>query len=169
MRSVLFVGMAPNRSGEGAGRALTGAHTRARLENYAGGPLLDLVDTVNLLNEWPGSAGGTKWDRVDAPGRELDLAGRALVVGLGGYVRRELCRQLGVREPAWFLRQRIGADGTVLAFSPHPAGTSTWWNDPEHRARGSSFWRGVRSYALEASRLQAAQTAMVRGDTEWQT
>jgi hypothetical protein len=153
-KPVLIVGAAPSRSGESLVRDLEG-HTAGRLATYAGvsAPELgELFDFVNVLEEWPGQAADdSKWDGFPKPagwevGRRMSLLTadvnerpRRMVVALGAWATQCLSHwwSLGRLD---FLTSAPGPAMSAVASSPHPAGTSMWWND--RRAEGEDFWRG---------------------------
>lgn len=162
-RPTLVVGMAPSRNGadlSDPGSPHPAGKTFARLAAYAGvteGVMAARLDFVNLLPEWPGEAGGDseKWDRA-AGGRDWAPTGeratllyadllerpRITVIGLGGFVRDALAHWWGVKAKGWFDPQ-AGPGLSVVYWSPHPAGTSMWWNEPVHRELGGAFWADV--------------------------
>jgi hypothetical protein len=156
---VLVVGMAPSRNGadlSDARAAHPAGKTLDRLAKYAGvapEDLLDKVDFVNLLPDWPGEASeaSAKWDDSvskqtwDPVGQRsallaADLAERPrkLVVGLGGWVRDALSWWWTLLDAGWLEPQSHAGAG--LVWSPHPAGTSMWWNDPANLEKGEAFW-----------------------------
>jgi hypothetical protein len=147
--------MAPSRSGHD----LDGPTFR-RLADYAHTTVEDMgrsMDFVNLLPEWPGEAGSPKWDaapdlRSWGVGQRASLLladllerPRITVVGLGAFVRDSLSWWWGMQTRGWLEPARIlaAAPATTLCWSPHPAGTNMWWNDPAHRAAGEAFWSAV--------------------------
>jgi hypothetical protein len=150
--------MAPSRSGH----SLDGP-TFERLAAYAGetpGDIAVAMDFVNLLADWPGEAASPKWDAVPdeadwalvgqrAALLQADLMERPrrMVVGLGNFVRHALCEWWGWTVPGWLEVSRA-AGREDLAFSPHPAGTNMWWNDPSHRSLGEAFWRATAARSL---------------------
>jgi hypothetical protein len=153
-RPVLVVGMAPSRSGH----CLDGP-TFERLAAYAGATAGDMalaMDFVNLLPEWPGYAvGSPKWDEQPDPhdwavgarasllAADLAERPRRVVVGLGGYVRAALTMWWELPKADWLSPIVRGPGSPTIAWSPHPAGTSMWWNDPAARNLGESFWHAT--------------------------
>lgn len=150
---VLVVGMAPSRSGHN----LDGP-TFERLSRYAqvSRRIDAYVELVNLLPEWPGDAGGdsAKWDAVPdkrdwAVGQRAALLQadlmerpRRRVVGLGGFVKDALTHWWALPRAGWLEPVNGNGPGRAqLVWSPHPAGTNMWWNDPANLAAGSAFWR----------------------------
>lgn len=154
MRPLLIVGQAPSRAMQPGDRPLEGTRALTLLAKYAGvSPrerLYDIADVVNMIPRYPGPAPGRpKYDAYpeaealrNAP-RVLELMkGRQAVVFLGSAVRGTMAKHLvGEREPEWFRTFLIGADGLEVTFSPHPGGTSMYWNDPRNLAKGTAFWR----------------------------
>jgi hypothetical protein len=155
-RPVLVVGMAPSRAGHDL--EADGGPTLGRLAAYCGRTPEELslaFDFVNLLPDWPEEAGaGSKWDaRPDPSSWEVGQRAALLwadlwerprhaVVLLGDWVAGA-ARAWGWRIPADRLGSAAGPAGARLAWSPHPAGTNMWWNDPAHRAAGEAFWRDL--------------------------
>jgi hypothetical protein len=175
-RPILVVGMAPSRAGHDipSGR---GGPTLGRLADYAGvsqAELLARIDFVNLLEEWPGAApgGSEKWDlaadltwaqlgqRMELLYADLVERPRYRVIGLGGFVREAISRYSALGKTDWFVPAR-GPGNALVSFSPHPAGTNMWWNDPEHRELGEAFWTQVASDA--ARRLNFPRKAVPLG------
>jgi hypothetical protein len=169
--------MAPSRSGHD----LDGP-TFDRLAGYAGttaGELAGVVDMCNLLPEWPGEADSPKWDAVPdlrswAVGQRASLLQadmeerpRAVVVGLGAFVREALTYWWGMPSRGWLDPARIArfSPTTTLCWSPHPAGTNMWWNDPGQRELGEAFWRATKTRAavgLPQSPRKVPMTARTR-------
>lgn len=155
--------MAPSRSGGDLTLSPAGTGAGSRLALYAGldeGELAETFDFVNLLAEWPGEAGpDAKWDGMppvdgwDPVGQRVSLLladlherPRRAVVTLGGWTHQVMMTWGGLLQSHW-LDGRPGPGGCVVYKSPHPSGTSTWWND--HRAAGERFWRDTAAFAQE--------------------
>lgn len=127
--------------GEAPGRGVIRAGTSGdRLSGYAGRPVEEWADWVNLLDEWPGYQArgkGTRWSHRAA-------AARVATVPFGDYDRVVL---LGRRVAAAVLPAGAGLpflrwidhDGHRFAVVPHPSGIVRWWNDPGNAAKAAAF------------------------------
>lgn len=161
---LLVVGQAPSRVMEPNDIPLWGTSALTRLASYSGvAPrerLYDLAAFTNLIEDYPGpQRGNEKYDAFptdvalkNVP-RVLDLASSGTythVVLLGSGVRKVMHKALherGTPEFAWFSWHRHAyalPSGSTryfnIASSPHPGGTSLWWNDSVNRQRGRAFW-----------------------------
>lgn len=170
-RPVLVVGAAPSRSGGDISTRPGGTHAFGRLAGYCGAPeemVAEAFDFCNVLDDWPGkvhvpSGGGVgeKWDgfpahdswevgqRVSLLGADLLERPRHYVVFLGGWAGRCATFWLGL-QPHVFLLPQVGPARADVVVSPHPSGTSMWWNYPENRRLGEEFWHGMLAYAGRA-------------------
>jgi hypothetical protein len=143
----LLVGQAPGpRTG---GRAAFDGDSGRRLSRVVGADVLALVDAVNLLDSYPGSAGkGDRFPIREAPraAAGLDLSGRplALLAGLG------VARAFGLRVS---LLEWTQVRGTPALVVPHPSGVSRWWNS---RANAERARAALRAALLGTSRTLTA-------------
>jgi len=138
-------------------RPLEGSGSLQRLGKYAGlrpaERLYEIADIVNLIEEYPGGEENGKRDKfpVDLGVRAANnlkprLQSYPRVVLLGGAVRTCFGRA-GIipKSLGWFegYERWRGYKLTIISPSPHPAGTSMFWNDPAGRAAGEAFWQQV--------------------------
>jgi chorismate mutase len=134
---IKIVGEAPGRNGSGA--PLSSAV--ARWARLCGVPTSDFdrLARVNLLLEWPGSAGkGSRFPVKQARARadEVAAAGGVLVL-----VGKRVAAAFGVRDPMlmeWFRRR-----GCWMAVVPHPSGVNLWYNDPKNAEAAANFVLGA--------------------------
>jgi hypothetical protein len=116
--------------------------------------LYDLADFTNVVSEYPGAQpGSSKYDMF--PLAEA-LKGRLRIYKQISVDRYERVVVLGSaaskvfgktdRIP-WFgqiaAASSLGTDRVQryeLYYSPHPGGTSMWWNDPRNRTVGTRFF-----------------------------
>jgi len=157
----LIVGQAPGPAGA-KGRALDGEDARgsgARLAAVMGIDLsrfLELFDTANLLECWPGSAGGkgdafplaaarARAQAFDAPNRVVILLGLTTVA-----------RVFGIPGSQPVLRF-FPLAGRAFAVVPHSSGIVRWWNVKANRKAAAAFlWSSIdvaKSIAWQAGEL----------------
>lgn len=134
-------------------RPFEGAPVQGRFARYCGlepAEIYDVFDFANLIDHWPGPAApGSKWDRFSA------AEARPRVEQLWSEMKWERVVTLGraatsvfwVSKPEWFVWFQVR--GVQGAASPHPGGTSFYWNDPVARDRGIKFWRELRDWARD--------------------
>jgi uracil-DNA glycosylase len=144
----LIVGQAPSRGRDGL-EPLSGRSGR-RLADLCGLTLeafLARFDRVNLLAEWPGSA-GAKGDafpideaRAAAESLAEVVAARDRIVLLGWNVARAF--RFAGDVDGWFDWGRLSRDCGEVVVAPHPSGVNLWWNDPANVARARAFWRAL--------------------------
>ncbi len=139
----LLVGQAPSRTSDparpwsgGAGKSL------ADLAGMAHAEFLRLVEPVNLLRRWPGTAG--KGDRfpmrsararakgIELRGRVALLAGRKVAAAFG-LPRADRAEGMG-----WYPLR-----GGFVTVIPHPSGVNLWYNDADNRACLGVFLRAA--------------------------
>lgn|GEM_PF-4099010 len=152
--STLVVGQAPAKASEQNWVALDPRSASGRrLAAYAGLDPHEMhlrADFVNLLSWFPGRVNdGDKYDAFDtATARQLArmmvprLWEYRRVVFLGRAVSDAFTAVTDLPRLDWFEPHYLYA-GTIVYASPHPAGTSMFWNDPVARAAGEAFWRSV--------------------------
>jgi len=165
---LLIVGQAPSRAMSPGDRPFEGTRALTLLAKYAGVTprerLYDLADFVNCISEYPGPALDN--DKYDAFPLEAARAGALLisaqiyrerydtVVTLGSAVSKVFGKkdrhkwfepqpmQWWGRDPRQDAAQKPAFE-CRLFFSPHPGGTSMWWNDPKNRAAGTRFFTNL--------------------------
>lgn len=143
-RRGLIVGQAPARSAGPDTRPWDSASGK-RLATMMGTDLetlLETFDTTNLNEELAGTNG--KWDLFDetvaehkaAYLRRSILSEYDVVLACGARV----AKALGFPCPGgrWDVRAETWTFGV-----PHPGGTNMWWNDPNHRAKGTAVVRSA--------------------------
>ena len=160
-KRLLIVGQAPGAPGPRQGRPLEYSPSLTRLARYSGvvpkERMYELADFVNLIDRHPGRAADGKYDTF--PLQEGVTAAVQLKPTLHNYARVVL---LGVAVRECFRRAAIIPDNmgwfegherwrghklTIVSVSPHPAGTSMFWNDPASEAAGTAFWHQVMEEA----------------------
>lgn len=145
----LLIGQAPSRVMLPGDRPFQGTDALARLSRYCGAfrpdLLYDVFDFMNLSDQYPGPAKpGSKWDAKPqlSTGRLeflfKEILRRDRVVLLGAVARD--CFMGKDTEP-FHWRNASDSPQVMYCWSPHPGGTSMWWNDSGHRAQGSHWWR----------------------------
>jgi hypothetical protein len=124
------------------------------LARYAGlaGPeeFEDFTVFTNVVDARPEPyAPNPKWDAFDRdlaePQKVFGLASDpevTHVVVLGSAASEVFTDSVFPRGFPWFTWVR-GWGPADWTKSPHPAGTSMWWNDPENRRSGVEFWTGL--------------------------
>lgn len=161
---LLIVGQAPSRTMARGARPFEGARSLTLLAKYAGlSPrerLYDLADVINVIRDYPGPAEDEKYDAFPIEDARAGIARvhrhivktrPEVVVSLG----RKVTNLFGVSNPEWFVEyvQTVhtleGSAGFTFIPSPHPAGTSMWWNDPANLARGIAFWTNLMAEQRE--------------------
>jgi uracil-DNA glycosylase len=138
----LVVGEAPGRRG---GPPLAG-DCGQRLADFYGVSLRDFKRTftcVNLLREWPGSAGkGSRFPLAEAKVQAERIAARLpwgrVVILLG----RRVASAFGVKTD-YFRRARIGKCIMVFVV-PHPSRVNRWFNDPANVDSMRAFMRTMK-------------------------
>lgn len=162
MTSVLLVGQAPSRVMPAGARPFEGTAALRRLAAYCGvdefreHKLYDIFEFMNLVDEYPGPAKpGSKWDATPTVSMERlnVIMSRCMehqqVVFLGAAARDLLLGRR--RRHAPFEWVEFSTSPQVLAtWSPHPGGTSMWWNDPKNRDLGRGFWTALYQEAKTA-------------------
>jgi hypothetical protein len=140
--------------------------------------IYELADFVNWIEYYPGpQPGNEKWDqfpsaealrRWPAISDQIFDGGYTHVVSLGAAVRDVLAQLLVLDSkhvrPEWFTWYRLrssehAATGLLWACSPHPGGTSFWWNKPENTRAGTLFWSGLFSSADQSKRTEESLPA----------
>lgn len=159
---VLVVGEAPNQRMQRAG-TFHHAVMRPDLAELAAVDFpagwFRLFARTNLLGTWPGRAPSGKGDAFDRGRARVEA--RRIAGAFGGFGRvvllgRRVQEAFGDHAPrGWFVWRWSPELGTKIAASPHPSRVSTWWNDPENRARASAFWREVGTFARRVEVLRA--------------
>lgn len=175
---LLIVGQAPSRSMEPDDKPLWNTTALTMIAKYGGLAdkyrVYELAELTNMIQEYPGpQLGNEKYDAYPKTQAMHELRERVLpwvkarqseettVVFLGSAVRDTVARWTVlrdtelhgvVRKPAWFDEYMITGVEARVFFSPHPGGTSMWWNDPKNRQRGSLFWRNAFSTADSSKR-----------------
>lgn len=146
----LLIGQAPAKYSEGH-RALCGITGRhlAMLAGMHTAAFMEAVDTVNVLDRFPGSAEhGDLFPMREARERAEDMlpllqGRRVLFVGMNVAVAfRQRCA--GVL--AWHeTTQRLGEYVASYTFAviPHPSLVNRWWNDHDNRVRAARFLRDL--------------------------
>lgn len=150
-----------------------------RLAKYSGlsdNPLelYDLADVVNLVKYYPGRSPNGKHDEfphragvAEATKMKYIVDTYDRVVLLGSAVRGcFIDAHILPMGHEWFEPyERYTGYGArthmvVVAASPHPAGTSMFWNDTAARAAGEAFWHRVvaeAAYALGKTYLDVGK------------
>lgn len=156
------MGQAPGVPGPRQGRPLEFSSSLTRLAKYSGvvpkEKMYELADVVNLIDVFPGKSRSGKGDAF--PQRQGVLAAIVLKPNLHQYSRvvllgaavRDCFVQAGAipADLGWFEGHERwrGNKLTIVTPSPHPAGTSMFWNDPASLAAGTAFWRRVMEEAV---------------------
>lgn len=156
-KPLLIVAQAPGRPSSKLGRPLEYSSSLTRLATYGGvtprDRIYELADVVNLIKYYPGQTPDGKYDIfpmgeavINATAMRKNLHMYARVVLLGVAVRSAFARANVIPyELGWFEGHERwrGHRLTIITPSPHPAGTSTFWNDPAALAAGTAFWHRV--------------------------
>jgi hypothetical protein len=109
-----------------------------------------LFECVNVLDRWPGKAGGKgdafpMGDALEAVDHRLaPLCWNRRVVLLG----RRVERAFRFNECPWFEWHRGRNDGLFVTV-PHPSHVNHWWNKAENRREAARFWGTVADMARE--------------------
>lgn len=116
----------------------------ARLAGVGEEDLRQILDSVNLLAEWPGP-GASKGTAFPLPAARaaaaaLDL-GRWRVVVLAG--RRVAAAFADLPHLDYLERLARFPRGQVWMVLPHPSGVNRWWNDPGNVALASAALRDL--------------------------
>lgn len=163
---LLLVGQAPGRKpAPGGHSALVGSRSLANLARYAGlqdpADFEDFTTFTNVVDARPEPyAPNPKWDAFDKtlaePEKVFSFARDpeiTHVVVLGAAASEVFVDSVFPPGFPWF--SWVGGPGPAdWTRSPHPAGTSMWWNDPGNRRAGSEFWSGL----CETMRSQDARS-----------
>lgn len=176
---LLIIGQAPSRAMEPGDLPLWNTSVLTRLAGYAGvSPrerLYDLAAFINLVEDYPGP--DPKNDKYDAFPLAAARAGMARVVGLAVQEQPTHVVTLGAAvrgvvassKTPWFEWQSVelwsswGRCQVQLACSPHPGGTSMWWNRAENRQAGTLFWRNLFAQ-LDSSRRSVSSLTVDGGE-----
>jgi hypothetical protein len=129
----VFVGQAPGRS---AGRPLAGSRL-PKLLRITPEEFLSRVETVNVLEEWPGKSGrGDAFPLKVARERAavMDLPGDPVVL-----VGKNVARAFGVNRDYFEWTEVRGKRAVVI---PHPSGVSRWFNSENNQLRFRCFIYG---------------------------
>jgi uracil-DNA glycosylase len=161
---LLLVGQGPSRS-HGKKRAFDGpsGDRLARCLNTNRADLLSLIDTVNVLDRWPGKHGGLyayrdKGDRFPiALARKRAAAlesspvfrNRPVVIFVGSRTAHAFGYGYELTFFQWFERADDHGFGLGLII-PHPSGCNLLWNDVE-------IWWRVGDYLRDALKIAAAR------------
>jgi hypothetical protein len=145
----VLIGRAPSRTSNVA-EPLSGK-SGARLARLCGMELpafLASFERWNLIDYWPGEGPGKgdRWlGRAEARALAESLRGRfegrrVVILGFSTAAAFRLT------QPAFTFCKHWGGE---FAFTPHPSGVVTWWNEPSNLRRAETFFRAL---AREAAR-----------------
>lgn len=150
-------------------RPLEGTKALTLLAKYAGlsdkNRVYELAEIINMIEEYPGAQlGNEKYDAFPKAQANREFRERVLpwlhertqadvctIVFLGAAARDVVAKQTilkadnwstTVHSPEWFVPHHISELelGHFVYFSPHPGGTSMWWNKPGNKRTGMAFW-----------------------------
>lgn len=145
----LLIGQAPSRSGTDP-RPLAGpaAERFADLLRIESEEFLARVDTVNLLDRWPGRRAGGKGDRF--PMGEARVRADAIRLAAKTRVAVFVGADVATAFGAWELNDTPLVWAPVpwferAAYLPHPSGVNLWYNDATNRERARRFLRALLS------------------------
>lgn len=147
---LLIVGEAPSRTGSKPGSSPLSGRAGARLAELMGvsaAEYEDRFERVNLLGEWPGSAGkGSAFPVLPAMVRAFELREGPWTHYL--LLGRRVAAAFGLRADCpylhWYDLSGSPADLVTskrVAVLPHPSGIVTWWNSAPNRAAARAFMR----------------------------
>jgi hypothetical protein len=159
-------------------RPFEGAPVLGRFAGYLGvepPEVYELFDLVNLVEYYPGPAKpGSRWDSFpvgEAVRNSVKIREGLLTSGYERLVtigRAATSVFWGDRVPrAWFeWFEDPELPGVRCSCSPHPGGTSMWWNSPENRELGVAFWRELRDWVRAGELLDVARPRRPRDPEE---
>jgi hypothetical protein len=152
-------------------RPFEGTSALTRLAGYCSvsprEKLYDLFEFINLVPHYPGPAENSKYDAFP---RQTALDNLERVMDFVLWNEADLVVTLGVatskvvfgERPPWFVWHEggWGEHRFKMAASPHPGGTSMYWNDLDARQRGIEFWQElVRTVECGESRTNGGREA----------
>ena len=91
------------------------------------------VDSINLLNEWP----GRRWPAARAHDVAMSMKPALRKLDDVVLVGRNVANAFGALSWDWFEWFYLGehGDGPRFAAMPHPSGLNRWWNSEVNRQR----------------------------------
>lgn len=167
---ILLVGEAPNKTaflGESEGAAALEIPRLADLCGITMDAFRGLFWRTNLLQEWPGRAEDGKGDlfpralavegarRIKEDARTRKVFTK--VVLLGRRTQDAFVDTRGRRPTEWFEEEGIvlpPCEASLkerdlsIVTTPHPSGTSSWWNDTANVKKARLFWEGLANEAI---------------------
>lgn len=141
----LIIGQAPSRDGKTHFEGRSGTRL-AQLAGLTRQQFLDDFDRINVFDVFPGRREGQEGDLFPIK----EAMERAHAIYLTGalefrstvFIGHRVAQAFGMPHPAPFLWHPIPFSGEV-AMSPHPSGTSRWWNSEANLRNARDFWTGL--------------------------